>query len=59
MLAILNELRSITNKFKDDSEKGDATGDWKLVAMVIDRLCFCVFTVYYVVGIIFLLMNAF
>jgi len=58
MLAILNELRWITNKFKDDVEESSATSDWKFVAMVIDRLCLCVFTVYYVVGSIIIFMRA-
>ena len=50
LLAILNELRWITSKLKDDAEEGSVTSDWKFVAMVVDRLCFWVFTIYYVVG---------
>jgi len=58
LLAILNELRWITNKLKDDAEEGTATSDWKFVAMVIDRLSFWVFTIYYVVGSIAIFMRA-
>ena len=58
LLAILNELRWITSKFKDDAEEGSETSDWKFVAMVIDRLCFWVFTIYYVVGSIIIFMRA-
>jgi len=58
LLAILNELRWMTNKLKDDAEEGSATSDWKFVAMVIDRLCFWVFAIYYVVGSIIIFMRA-
>lgn len=50
LLAILNELRWMTNKLKDDAEEGSVTSDWKFVAMVVDRLCFWVFTFYYIIG---------
>jgi nicotinic acetylcholine receptor len=49
MLAILNELRFITHKIKEDNEANDEVNDWKFAAMVIDRLCLWVFTVYLVV----------
>ena len=57
LLAILSELRFITSKLKDDAEEGTAASDWKFVAMVIDRLCFWVFTVYYVVGSVIIFMR--
>ena len=49
MLAILNELRFITHKIKEDNESNEEVNDWKFAAMVIDRLCLWVFTVYLVV----------
>lgn len=58
LLAILNELRWITSKLKDDAEEGSVTSDWKFVAMVVDRLCLWVFTFYYVVGSIIVFMRA-
>jgi len=58
LLAILNELRWITSKLKDDAEESSATSDWKFVAMVIDRLCFWVFVVFYIVGSIIIFMRA-
>ena len=58
LLAILNELRWMTGKFKDDAEDGTATGDWKFVAMVVDRLCFWVFTFYYIIGSLIIFMRA-
>nr|AWJ68162.1 putative nicotinic acetylcholine receptor 11 [Hirudo verbana] len=46
LLAILNELRFITKRMKEDSDKTDETNDWKFAAMVIDRLCFWIFSTY-------------
>ncbi|CAH1773152.1 unnamed protein product [Owenia fusiformis] len=40
---ILRELRSITNKIKEDNESGEEINDWKFAAMVIDRMCLWVF----------------
>lgn len=50
LLAILNELRFITKKMKDDTERSDETNDWKFAAMVIDRLCFWIFSAYLVIA---------
>lgn len=49
LLAILNELRFITHKIKEDQEASEEVNDWKFAAMVIDRLCIWVFSVYMVV----------
>ena len=43
LLAILNELRFITHKIKQDNEDGDDINDWKFAAMAIDRLCIWLF----------------
>ena len=48
LLAILGELRFITSKMKDDVRNNDETNDWKFAAMVIDRLCFWIFSAYLV-----------
>ena len=45
LLAILNEIRFITHKIKEDNESNEETNDWKFAAMVIDRLCIWVFSV--------------
>ena len=58
LLAILNELRWMTSKLKDDAEDGTVTSDWKFVAMVVDRLCFWVFSIYYVLGSCVIFMRA-
>ena len=48
LLAILNELRFITRKIKDENDVAEETNDWKFAAMVIDRLCFWIFSIYLV-----------
>jgi hypothetical protein len=48
MLAVLNELRFITQKMKSDDESTGEINDWKFASMVIDRACFFIFTVYFV-----------
>ena len=42
---ILKELRTITNKIKDDEEDEVQALTWKFAAMVIDRLCMVFFAV--------------
>lgn len=46
LLAILNELRYITHKMKMDNDTTEEVNDWKFAAMVIDRLCLWVFSIY-------------
>jgi len=46
ILAILNEIRFITRRMKDGAQGSDETNDFKWAAMVIDRLCFWIFTAY-------------
>ena len=46
LLAILNELRFITHKIKEDQDNADEINDWKFAAMVIDRLCVWIFSMY-------------
>jgi len=48
LLAILSELRYITKKIKNDLESEEETNDWKFAAMVVDRLCFWIFSLYLV-----------
>ena len=58
LLGILNELRFITHKIKEDAEAEDETNDWKFAAMVIDRLCFWIFTVWLTVGTLAIFFSA-
>ena len=48
--AILAELRVLTCKVREDSRDKKLSGEWKLLAMVVDRLCFCVFSALFVIA---------
>ena len=49
LLQILNELRYITGKMKEDSLANEEVNDWKFAALVIDRLCLIIFSLYTVI----------
>lgn len=48
----------ILSQMKDDAEAGDMTNDWKFVAMVVDRLCLWIFSIYLVFGTLFIFLRA-
>ena len=58
ILAILNEIRFITRRMKDEAQGADETNDWKWAAMVIDRLCFWVFTAYLIIATLVIFFKA-
>ena len=47
---ILSELRLLTNKMKADDRTEDGCSDWKFAAMVIDRLCLCLFVIFTIIS---------
>ncbi|XP_065211818.1 neuronal acetylcholine receptor subunit alpha-7-like isoform X2 [Planococcus citri] len=55
---ILKELRLITEKIRRDEEASDITNDWKFAAMVVDRLCLIIFTLFTVIATIAVLLSA-
>jgi len=55
---ILKELRIITNKIRQDDEAADTANDWKFAAMVIDRICLILFTLFTIVATIAILLRA-
>ncbi|XP_017892843.1 neuronal acetylcholine receptor subunit alpha-7 isoform X1 [Ceratina calcarata] len=55
---ILKELRFITNRMKKVDENDDIINDWKFAAMVVDRVCLFVFTLFTVVATIVILCRA-
>lgn len=55
---ILKELRTITDKIRRDEEASEITNDWKFAAMVVDRLCLIIFTLFTVIATIAVLMSA-
>ena len=55
---ILKELRVITEKIRSDEDSGSVECDWKFAAMVLDRLCLIIFTLFTVIATILLLLSA-
>jgi len=55
---ILKELRVITDKLRKEDEAGEVTNDWKFAAMVVDRLCLIIFTLFTVIATIAVLFSA-
>ncbi len=50
LLDVLAELKRITKKMTEDAEAEVEANEWKFAAMVVDRLCLCVFSLYLVVA---------
>ncbi|XP_035702105.1 neuronal acetylcholine receptor subunit alpha-7 isoform X1 [Folsomia candida] len=55
---ILKELRLITDKIRKDDEAAEITNEWKFAAMVVDRLCLIVFTLFTITATIAVLASA-
>lgn len=55
---ILKELRIITDKLRKEDEAAEITNDWKFAAMVVDRLCLIVFTLFTIIATIAVLFSA-
>ena len=56
--ALLRELRFITQRIRKDDEIRDIISDWKFAAMVVDRFCLIVFTLFTLVATIAILLTA-
>ena len=55
---ILHELRSLTEKVKQDDRRQSECSDWKFAALVIDRLCFVLFTFFTLASTVVILSRA-
>lgn len=55
---ILKELQTITAKIRRDDTASEITNDWKFAAMVVDRLCLIIFTLFTVIATIAVLLSA-
>ncbi|XP_076277061.1 nicotinic acetylcholine receptor alpha6 isoform X4 [Lasioglossum baleicum] len=55
---ILKELRFITDRMKKADDGEDVISDWKFAAMVVDRLCLFIFTIFTVLATIVILCRA-
>jgi nicotinic acetylcholine receptor len=55
---ILKEIKIITDKIRDDEESAAIENDWKFAAMVLDRLCLIIFTLFTIVATVAVLAAA-
>ncbi len=55
---ILKEIKVITDKIRDDEESAAIENDWKFAAMVLDRLCLIIFTMFTIVATVAVLAAA-
>ncbi|KAH8409984.1 hypothetical protein KR009_003608 [Drosophila setifemur] len=55
---ILKEIRFITDQLRKDDECNDIANDWKFAAMVVDRLCLIIFTMFTILATIAVLLSA-
>ncbi|XP_071440774.1 neuronal acetylcholine receptor subunit alpha-7-like isoform X9 [Hetaerina americana] len=56
--AILRELQFITNRMRKADEEAELISDWKFAAMVVDRFCLIVFTLFTVIATVAVLLSA-
>lgn len=50
LAAIAAELRQLTAKLRDDGRDKKVSNEWRFVAMVVDRLCFYIFSVFFIIA---------
>nr|XP_040219423.2 neuronal acetylcholine receptor subunit alpha-7-like [Anopheles coluzzii]XP_049464487.1 neuronal acetylcholine receptor subunit alpha-7-like [Anopheles coluzzii]XP_049464490.1 neuronal acetylcholine receptor subunit alpha-7-like [Anopheles coluzzii] len=55
---ILKELRYITDQLRKEDETGEVTREWKFAAMVVDRLCLIIFTLFTIIATLAVLFSA-
>ncbi|XP_043483930.1 neuronal acetylcholine receptor subunit alpha-7-like [Leptopilina heterotoma] len=58
LVLILKEIKIITDQLKDDEINVKVTNDWKFAAMVIDRMCLIIFTLFTIIATITVLFSA-
>ncbi|XP_057371245.1 acetylcholine receptor subunit alpha-type acr-16-like [Daphnia carinata] len=56
--AIIRELRFITSKLKKKEDENDLIADWKFAAMVVDRICLFIFTMFTIIATLAVLFSA-
>ncbi|CAG0879125.1 unnamed protein product [Cyprideis torosa] len=55
---ILKELRFVTDRMRKEDEDSDVVSDWKFAAMVVDRFCLIIFTLFTIIATIAVLSQA-
>lgn len=58
LVLILKEIKIITTQLKNEDESTKVSNDWKFAAMVIDRLCLIIFTLFTIIATITVLLSA-
>ncbi|XP_033212978.1 neuronal acetylcholine receptor subunit alpha-7-like [Belonocnema kinseyi] len=58
LVLILKEIKIITDQLKEDEVNTKITNDWKFAAMVIDRMCLIIFTLFTIIATITVLFSA-
>ncbi|GFG30444.1 hypothetical protein Cfor_03686, partial [Coptotermes formosanus] len=58
MQAILRELQFITGRMRKADEEAELISDWKFAAMVVDRFCLIIFTLFTIIATVAVLLSA-
>lgn len=58
MQAILRELQFITGRMRKADDEAEIISDWKFAAMVVDRFCLIIFTMFTVIATVAVLLSA-
>ncbi|XP_076680794.1 nicotinic acetylcholine receptor alpha7 subunit isoform X1 [Andrena cerasifolii] len=58
LILILKEIKIITDQLKSEELNTKVTNDWKFAAMVIDRMCLIMFTLFTIIATITVLLSA-
>nr|AJE70265.1 nicotinic acetylcholine receptor alpha7 subunit [Apis mellifera] len=58
LMMILKEIKIITDQLKSEELNTKVTNDWKFAAMVIDRMCLIIFTLFTIIATIAVLLSA-
>ncbi|XP_049830170.1 neuronal acetylcholine receptor subunit alpha-7 isoform X4 [Schistocerca gregaria] len=56
--AILRELQFITGRMRKADEEAELISDWKFAAMVVDRFCLIIFTLFTIIATVAVLLSA-
>lgn len=56
--AILMEVQYITNKIRKAEEEAEIISDWKFAAIVMDRFCLIIFTMFTIIATLVVLLSA-
>ncbi|OAD62757.1 Neuronal acetylcholine receptor subunit alpha-7 [Eufriesea mexicana] len=58
LIMILKEIKIITDQMKSEDKNAKVKNDWKFAAMVVDRVCLIIFTLFTIIATITVLLSA-